>query len=244
MENSGHSHWIPLSDLMTGLMMVFLLIAIAFMVQVENSAKALQASTLKVTEAARISTSIVTDYENTKSDLLNALQEEFKDDVKRWNAEILGDMTIRFREPEVLFLTGSSDLRDWFKETLRDFLPRYVRILTSSKYQSSVREVRIEGHTSRLWVSARSEDEAYMRNMELSQARTRKALDFVLSLDSLQPNMAWLRSITTANGRSFSQPIKGLEGKEDPLQSQRVEFRVVTNAEEKMTQLLDTLVAK
>ena len=83
-----------------------------------------------------------------------------------------------------------------------------------------------------------------MRNMELSQARTRKALDFVLSLDSLQPNVAWLRSITTANGRSFSQPIKGLDGKEDPLQSQRVEFRVVTNAEEKMTQLLDTLVAK
>jgi len=28
-------HWIPLSDLMTGLMMVFMLVAIAFMIQVE-----------------------------------------------------------------------------------------------------------------------------------------------------------------------------------------------------------------
>ena len=27
MEDSGNSHWIPLSDLMMGLMMVFLLIA-------------------------------------------------------------------------------------------------------------------------------------------------------------------------------------------------------------------------
>jgi outer membrane protein OmpA-like peptidoglycan-associated protein len=212
-QHSGHSHWIPLSDLMTGLMMVFLLIAIAFMVQVESSKNTLEASTRKVTEAARISTTIVTDYENTKSDLLNALQDEFKDDVKRWNADILGDMTIRFREPEVLFLTGSSDLRDRFKEILRDFLPRYVRILTSPKYQSSVREVRIEGHTSRFWVSAHSEDEAYMKNMELSQARTRRTLDFMLSLDALQANLAWLRTVATANGRSFSQPIKGPDGK-------------------------------
>jgi outer membrane protein OmpA-like peptidoglycan-associated protein len=244
MEHSGHSHWIPLSDLMTGLMMVFLLIAIAFMVQVESSEKALEASTLKVREAAQVSTTIVTDYENTRSDLRSALQDEFKDDLKRWNAEILGDMTIRFRDPEVLFLTGSSDIRDRFKEILRDFLPRYVRILTSPKYKSSIREVRIEGHTSRFWASARSNDEAYMKNMELSQARTRQTLEFVLSLDSLQSNLAWLRTVTTANGRSFSQLIKGPDGKEDPLQSQRVEFKVVTNADEKMTQLLDALAAK
>jgi len=215
---------------MTGLMMVFLLISIAFMVRVED--------------AARVSTTIVTDYENTKSDLLNALQEEFKDDLKRWNADILGDLTVRFREPEVLFATGSADLRDRFKEILRDFLPRYVRILTSEKYRSSIREVRIEGHTSSIWTTAHSFDDAYMRNMELSQARTLRTLEFMLSLDTLKGNLDWLRSVTTANGLSSSRPIKGADGKEDPLLSQRVEFRVVTNAEEKMRQLLDNVVKR
>jgi hypothetical protein len=32
-------HWIPLSDLMAGLMMIFMLIAIIFMVKVESDAK-------------------------------------------------------------------------------------------------------------------------------------------------------------------------------------------------------------
>ena len=83
-----------------------------------------------------------------------------------------------------------------------------------------------------------------MKNMDLSQARTWRTLDFMLSLDSLQPYVNWLRSVTTANGRSFSQPIIGPDGKEDPRQSQRVEFRVVTNADDRMEQLLHTLGAK
>jgi hypothetical protein len=32
-------HWIPLSDLMTGLMMMFMLVAIIFMVQVDEETK-------------------------------------------------------------------------------------------------------------------------------------------------------------------------------------------------------------
>ena len=35
----SEEHWIPLSDLMTGLMMVFMLIAIMFMIQVQAEAK-------------------------------------------------------------------------------------------------------------------------------------------------------------------------------------------------------------
>ena len=35
----SEEHWIPLSDLMTGLMMVFMLIAVVFMIQVQAEAK-------------------------------------------------------------------------------------------------------------------------------------------------------------------------------------------------------------
>jgi len=80
--------------------------------------------------------------------------------------------------------------------------------------------------------------------MELSQARTRKTLEFMLSLDALQPELPWLRTVTTANGRSFSQPIFGPDGREDPMQSQRVEFRLLTNAEARMSELLEKLATK
>src|SRR5437879_4322830 len=119
--SSQQSHWIPLTDMMTGLMMVFLLIAMAFMLRVE--------------QAARVATEIATEFEGTKSDLYQALQEEFKDDLKRWNADILADLTVRFREPEVLFSTGSAELRQQFRDMLSEFFPRYIGILHSDKYR-------------------------------------------------------------------------------------------------------------
>ena len=42
-SNSSEDHWIPLSDLMTGLMMMFLVVAIVFMVKVNKEAKRAEA---------------------------------------------------------------------------------------------------------------------------------------------------------------------------------------------------------
>ncbi len=221
MEHSGQSHWIPLSDLMTGLMMVFLLISVALI--------------WRASEVLKVSTTIVTDYEKTKSDLEQALQEEFKEDLKRWHAEILADLTVRFWDPQTLFKTGSAELENEFKKILEEFLPKYVAILTSDKYRSGIKEVRIEGHTSSFWQGARTTEEAYFLNMELSQDRTLSTLEFMLNLRSLQDKADWLRKHVTANGLSSSRPMPG--HKEDEASNQRVEFRVTTNAEERIKAL-------
>jgi succinate dehydrogenase hydrophobic anchor subunit len=43
-SRSQEDHWVPLSDLMTGLMMIFLLVAIVFMLQVKrDEAKIIEA---------------------------------------------------------------------------------------------------------------------------------------------------------------------------------------------------------
>ena len=222
MENTGQTHWIPLSDLMTGLMMVFLLISVALI--------------WRASEVLKVSTQIVTDYEQTKSDLEQALQEEFKEDLKRWNAEILADLTVRFKDPQTLFKTGSAVLEDEFKKKLDEFLPKYVAILTSDKYRSAVKEVRIEGHTSSFWIGAKTPQEAYFRNMELSQSRTRSTLEYLLNLASLQGKDDWLRQHVTANGLSSSRPVQG-GSQRDVARNQRVEFRVTTNAEERINEL-------
>lgn len=152
-------------------------------------------------------TLVVNEFEETKSDMLQALQKEFSRDLKQWNAELLGDMTIRFNDPTVLFATGSAELRPKFKQILRDFFPRYVTMLTSDKYRDAIKEIRIEGHTSRSWTNSTDTKTAYFLNMELSQARTRSALEFLLRLPAVERQQDWLVGHVTANGLSSSKPI-------------------------------------
>ncbi|WP_310638322.1 OmpA/MotB family protein [Delftia acidovorans] len=217
-EHNSSAHWIPLADLMTGLMMVFMLLTAAFMLRVEQT-----------------TTLVVREYEETKADLLRALQQEFAQDLKQWNAELLGDMTIRFKDPTVLFATGSADLRPQFRQVLKDFFPRYITLLTSEKYRDAVKEIRIEGHTSTFWTTSNDAQSAYFHNMELSQARTRSALEYILTLPSVSKQRSWLIEHVTANGLSSSRPlVPGDRSAKAEQANQRVEFRIVTNASERM----------
>jgi len=223
---SQESHWIPLSDLMTGLMVIFLLIAVSYMMQVEA-------------DAARIK-NVAIAYSEIKDALYEDLNREFQNDLSKWNAQLLkNDLTIRFLEPEVLFATGSSELKPKFQLILQDFFPRYVRILTSPKYRDSISEVRIEGHTSSDWNGVASPGDAYFLNMELSQARTRSTLAYVMSLPAVQGQVAWLRRFVTANGLSSSRLITDDKGVEDVTRSRRVEFRVRTDAETRLAKILE-----
>jgi outer membrane protein OmpA-like peptidoglycan-associated protein len=223
---SEESHWIPLTDLMTGLMVIFLLIAVSYMMQVEADAQRIK--------------DVAIAYSEIKDALFEDLNHEFKNDLARWKAQLIkDDLTIRFSEPEVLFDTGSSELKPEFQAILQDFFPRYMRILTSAKYRDSISEVRIEGHTSSDWNGVASVGDAYFLNMELSQARTRSTLKYVLSLPADQAQFAWLRKYVTANGLSSSRLIADKNGVEDVARSRRVEFRVRTDAETRLAKILE-----
>jgi outer membrane protein OmpA-like peptidoglycan-associated protein len=226
-------HWIPLSDLMTGLMMMFLLISVIFMLKVEADSLLVKSANSRMREIALL-------YEQMKTQLYVDLREEFKNDLVRWDAEVLPDATVRFKAPDVLFAIGQAELRPKFKETLDEFFPRYVAILGSAKYAESIEEVRIEGHTSGSWLAARSYEEAYFQNLALSQERTRNTLHYILTLPSISSKVQWLLPRISATGLSYSRRIFDLNGQEDSARSQRVEFRVRTDAETKISKILET----
>ncbi|MBN8827239.1 MAG: OmpA family protein [Sphingobacteriia bacterium] len=225
MAAKGQGYWIPLADLMTGLMMLFMLIAVSYMGMVEQT-----------------TTLIVKEYEKTREDLKRALQEEFADKLKEWDAEILGDMTLKFKNPEVLFDTGKATLKPKFKEILNEFIPRYISILTNERFKDYIKEIRIEGHTSPRWENATLE-QAYFKNMKLSQERTTSALEYVLQHNSVKQDIQWLRRLITANGLSSSRPVfKDEHGRIiDELASQRVEFKIITNSDEKISQIAKSI---
>lgn len=223
---SQDAHWIPLSDLMTGLMVMFLLIAVVYMMRVEA-----ESSSIKEVAIA---------YNQVRDELYADLESEFQADLPKWKAELnKADLAVKFTEPEVLFASGSSALRPEFKSILDDFFPRYIKILTSDKYRGSVTEVRIEGHTSSEWYNGATDRFAYFQNMALSQERTRSTLQYVMSLPQSSPQEGWLREHLTANGLSSSKLVLDAEGREDSPRSRRVEFKVRTDAETRIARILE-----
>ena len=233
-EQDTEEHWISISDMMAGLMVIFLFIAISYMLHVQA-------------EQERIEQIAVT-YEKLQSDLYADLEEEFKEDLKKWNADLDDEtLSIRFKEPEVLFEPGSAEVRPLFKKILDNFFPRYIGILRESKdnngepkYIDDIAEIRIEGHTSSDW-KKKTGLEAYIPNMKLSQGRTRSVLEHVLQIPSIRQSQEiqdWLKRHLTANGLSSSKLIapNGIENKKE---SRRVEFRVRTNAEKRIVEIIN-----
>ncbi|ODC04200.1 cell envelope biogenesis protein OmpA [Terasakiispira papahanaumokuakeensis] len=224
------AHWISVSDLMAGLMMVFLLLAVVFMVIVQHQNE-------RVRQVAEV-------YVDLREALYQDLLQEFKDDLPRWGAELRRDLSIRFNDSGGLFELGSAELRPEFAEILADFFPRYIRIITSPKYRDEIAEVRIEGHTSSDWTNAKTQDDAYINNMQLSQHRTRSTLAYLLQLQDLQIEKSWLKHNVTANGLSSSKPLLTAAGTEDEARSRRVEFRVRTDADARIREILQEMGVK
>ncbi len=153
--------------------------------------------------------------------------------------EIDPDNTVRFKSPEVLFSAGSTEISEEFKKILDEFFPVYMDIVYNT-HGDSVQEIRIEGHTSSEWWVNTSVGDAYFNNMELSQDRTREVLNYVINLDSSVTYVDWLRKHVTANGLSSSKLVIDEEtGLEDKEKSRRVEFKIVDNSEEIITQIIE-----
>lgn len=225
-------HWMSATDLMASLMLIFMFIAIVFMI-----------TTSKERDEMR---NVAEEWAETKEKIYDALVKEFHRDLPRWNAEIEKEtLTIRFKEPTVLFSTGETKLTRRFQIILKDFFPRYARVLYV--FDDHIAEIRIEGHTSSEWERAESDEDAYRENMRLSQGRTEEVLVFSLAELVKQlhhEHYLWTRGELVASGFSSSKLIVDDRGNEDRDASRRVEFRVRTNADEKLTLLLGHALAR
>ena len=216
---------------MAGLLLIFILVLSFLMLDLMEKEK-------RDDEIQQVLLKIFTDYAALRQNLYLALEREFEQDLQKWNALLDREtLSVRFREPTVLFAQGKAEVQIDFKEILDDFFPRYIRILKRPEYVNAIAEIRIEGHTSSEWSEDINPEEAYIFNMELSQDRTRSVLQYVLQIPTIQESRNWLQQQLTANGLSSSKLIKHLGGIENSEESRRVEFRVRTNAEKQLEKI-------
>lgn len=155
-----HNIWISVSDLMTGLMILFMFIAIAYIRKVQKS------------------TSVLSDYVETKDRLHEKLVKEFEGDTVRWDMSIGKDLSMKFKNPSTLFESGSAELTPTFKEILNEFIPRYFNILINDELKDDIMEIRIEGHTDDVPYPQLDKD-PYIANVILSQKRALSVLVYI-----------------------------------------------------------------
>jgi outer membrane protein OmpA-like peptidoglycan-associated protein len=235
-ESEENPFALSIGDLMASLLLVFILLLSATLLQLEEEFKKKKENLDEAHKIGEKITEIANTYKTLQNDLYNDLYIEFKDDLKKWQAVIdRKTLSIRFLSPEVLFEQGKADVKDKFKDILNDFFPRYLKKL--DKYKDNIEEIRIEGHTSSEWSKEVDENTSYFKNMELSQDRTRSVLEYCLDIIKNKEVKEWSRSKITANGLSFSKRIFN-NNNEDKELSRRVEFRVRTDSEKRIGKIL------
>jgi outer membrane protein OmpA-like peptidoglycan-associated protein len=233
------SHWIPLADLMTVLMVIFLFMSISYMALVEKRQKE--------------QNQIFKDYEESKVALYNELNEAFKNDFARWDLKLDNDLSIKFTNPQVLFGTGSSEITSHFQTILSDFLPKYLTVVLQEKYKDKIAEIRIEGHTDTKPIGLSGDP--YIDNMKLSQDRGRNVLAFLRRQNcfiNLAPTekerlQFWLTANGLSYGRTVDKEYKLTFDSKLPIddeKSRRVEFRIVTTSEAIINEALKNIEKK
>ena len=233
------SHWIPLADLMTVLMVIFLFMSISYMALMEKRQKE--------------QNQLFKDYEESKVALYNELNEVFKNDFEKWDLKLDNDLSIKFTNPQVLFGTGSSEITEHFQTILKVFLPKYLSVVLQEKYMDKIAEIRIEGHTDTKPIGLT--DDPYIDNMKLSQDRGRNVLAFLRTQNcfvKLQPTekerlQYWLTANGLSYGRAVDKDYKISYVSKQPIdndKSRRVEFRIVTTSEAIINEALKNIEKK
>ena len=135
-------------------------------------------------------------------------------------------------ESDVLFAYNKYELTESGKQFIDRFLPVYLNVLFSADYRPYVAEILVEGHTDTTG--------DYITNLRLSQQRALAVASYVLADDYAgitADQKRLLRELVTANGRSFSDPVRDANGNVDMDASRRVVFKFRMTDEQMIQQL-------
>ena len=203
--------WVTMTDLMTALVLVFMVLFFY--------------------------TYMTSTYERLESGIeQQKAAENLEKSLKEQNIEatIDGNRGIVKISDLELFEINSYELSEKGKKYLDKFAPAYFNSLFTNDYlNKNIAKIIIQGHTdSQTYKGKFSEDEQYMKNMELSLKRAYSVANYMISTQYNKDNGNKLRKMIIVEGASYSSPIL-INGKEDFAKSRRVELKLVMKNEKK-----------
>lgn len=234
MSDDG-GEWLAVSDLMAGLMMVFLLIAVAFMF---NWGQAYD-------ERQEKAEGIPNDEESSFHEGAQKDPSTEGDGGLPCDVDLNGDCPDLFSDSDRGIIRGKdtltfvqvgetehfrsqeSEITESLKLQLDAECPDFVKKIDADR--NNIDEIRIEGHTSKNWRDEDSEKGKYLNNLELSQQRALNVLKYCFrdQLDDTYADQQWYFEHLRAIGMSSAKPKPRKDGTEDPEKSRRVEIRLI-----------------
>lgn len=222
--------WMSVSDLMTGLMVIFLFIAIAYMIRVRDD---------------------ISKYTDTKDEIYNNLKNKFSDvEMANGVVSVNPDLSMRFLQATTQFASGQRTLPPAFELTLDSVMPKYLDVLVNlnDTLKAQLKEIRIEGHTDDIGIPLVHKD-PYRANLILSQERARNVLFHILDIieqsNYAEEDKLLLQHLLTANGYSFNRALDssgneifGSDRAIDKNKSRRVEIRIITDEKAVLEKLI------
>ena len=204
-EGDGNIFWITMTDLMTGLVLVF--IVMFFYAFVSNHMEEVR-------------------QELAKENANQTLQETLKNEKIEATVDPISGV-VKISDLE-LFDINSYTLSPKGKAYLDKFAPAYFNSLFTNEFMNkNIDKIVIQGHTdSQTFKGKYSEDEQYMKNMDLSLKRAYEVANYMTQTPYNKQNGDKLRKMIIVEGASFSNPIL-VRGKEDYAKSRRVELKLI-----------------
>lgn len=218
-KHKTDENYVAFSDIMTCLMIIFLFIAISYIMEVFSSTF-------------------------VKEQMYNTITEQMIDDLDKYNVKLGNDLSLKFfnddkNSKDVLFETGQVIMTENFKNKVNRIWPLYQDVIIRDSFLNFIGEIRIEGHTDTL-PPKNSSLSSYEYNLNLSSLRAQEVLRYIRSMPCFvnldEARRQRLEFLMTANGMSYSRTLNysnevsylSSDKSINPEMSRRVEFRIVT----------------
>lgn len=208
-EPTDGKFWPSFTDLLTTILLCFILIFLTMMI-----IKSLQIKEMKET---------LDQIMGVRAKLIEELRDTFTEST--YGIEVDEQTGAIIFDTEILFSYDDADLKENSFQFLDEFVPLYLDVLFASGYADYIAEIIIEGHTDR--------DGTYLYNLELAQERAYSVAEYILSEEfpykHIQENLV---EKLTVNSKSYTDFRTDDQGEYSAAASRRVEFKFRLKDEE------------
>lgn len=206
-DGNENVFWVTMSDLLLGLVVVFLVLFVFAITGFTQN---------KINEKE-------TQYEVTEKIAQELQKNNIKVDVDKFSG------TIKISDLE-LFELNSWELSPKGKAFMSKFVPVYLdSIMKDKQIRDGISQIVIEGHTdSQTFAGAKSVEEKYYKNMDLSLKRASSVAQYIIYSNYKGKDLYEkdLFKLFVVSGKGPSEPVI-VNGKEDFAKSRRVELKLM-----------------
>jgi len=252
LEDEGAGYLVSVSDIMSGLLFVFIITLVAFVIQFQYASDAKEVEKQNLKEKQEILEEKVDDLTNAKK-LREALLSQIQDELDEQGVKVQVDLDqgiLRLTEETIRFRTGNSSLDERPKQNieiisrvLAGLLPCYTGIPRPDldcrkETQGKLEAVFIEGHTDNVPIKGLG-----YTNWELSAQR---AINTYKYMRQVQPDLVVLQNsrnepLFSVAGYADSRPHFPHDKPESDSRNRRIDMRFIMTPPSKEHEIVEEI---